>query len=998
MGLFDAFANPPREYRQAPFWFWNHRLDKDILGWQIEQMDEKGLGGFVMHARHGLITPYLSEAWFDCIRFCCERAAELGMTSWAYDERDWPSGPAGGTVIADKANRLSYLRFDVRDIEGPQQISLGPDVVSAYGARPGEPLQRLDRNICDVPAGPWRLATALRFECPAILWFESYLDTLDPAACAAFIRSTYGRHVQELGDLKDLGLAGFFTDEPALSTYPDDLSRIPWTTGLPAAFQLRKGYDLLDQLPDFFAGDPAGAQIRYDYWDVATSLFEESFFKQVATWCETHGLKMIGHPLGEEPLFFQFRCLGNIFNHMKHFHMPGMDHLGLRIGKGSPLAMTPKMVASAALLAGRSRTMTETFGESGWGLSLRDMKWMADWQIVNGINYLIPHAFYYSVSGRRKKDSPPSEFIQAPFWPYYRQFADYTARLTAALTPADGEVAQSHGAKIALLYPMSSIWADFVPGKEASPSIVEMERQFAPLGEALLAAHRDFVVVDEASFAGAQVGEKTFSVNGLTFEALVIPPLTSLREETLDVVRRVAASCVVTAAPGGPVRVLKGRGPALGDSVDLAAIPGIRILAGLRPKDVGEALASVVPEVIIESVSKSAISQDIYYLRRRKDGKVLYFFANTSDKPVAATLSLEDIGYAEIWNPETGKSSAAPGQRVENSRLTLPFAFPVKGSCLVVVDPAQPVAMCPISEFRAGTRISLCSEGSYLDLWRFSPNNGSLYALRNWELRMENRGHFTELRYATQFMMPENLGNMRLILDEVPTWPQNVPEAARPLVAHETRAEVLLDGEPLKDELPWEIDPQFRVLDMRGRCEPGTHQIEIVIKNSGWFPQPPLGEYVWLAGDFRLDPGGASPGLSGFDGSSSSLGPSSVDGTPCLIPIRGVKTGPWEGQGHPFFSGTASYYSDIELPPEVEGRRVFLDAGRVGDVLDLEVNTRSAGVRAWPPYRIEVTGLVHRGWNQFVLKVTNSARNLFEGPDPNCPSGLLDEVWLEIEQ
>jgi hypothetical protein len=68
MGLLESFSNPSNEFRQAPFWFWNHRLDKATLEWQIGQMHEKGLGGYVMHARHGLMTPYLSDEWFACIR------------------------------------------------------------------------------------------------------------------------------------------------------------------------------------------------------------------------------------------------------------------------------------------------------------------------------------------------------------------------------------------------------------------------------------------------------------------------------------------------------------------------------------------------------------------------------------------------------------------------------------------------------------------------------------------------------------------------------------------------------------------------------------------------------------------------------------------------------------------------------------------------------------------------------------------------------------------
>ena len=951
MSLREVFLCPPAEFRQAPFWFWNHRLDKSLLSWQIHQMHERGLGGFVMHARHGLITPYLSDAWFDCIRHGCAEAKALGMMAWAYDERDWPSGPAGGEAIQEPANRLSYLRLDEETVEGPIETPLHDDVVAAYadGARAGG-------RVLVLAGGKHRVAKAVRFECPAILWFESYLDTLSAAACQAFLRSTYDRYEAKLGNLSELGLAGFFTDEPALSTYPDDLTRIPWTPSLPEAFEQAKGYDLLDRLPDMFSAGEAGAQVRYDYWDVATSLFEEAFFKAISAWCEKRGLQLIGHPLGEEPLFFQFRCLGTIFKYLKHQHMPGMDQLTISIGKGAPFSMTPKMIESAALLAGRERTMTETFGESGWGLALREMKWMADWQMVHGINYFIPHGFYYSVSGRRKKDSPPSEFYQAPYWPYYRTFADYTARVTAAMTGGE------HVAKIAVLYPMASVWADFVPGPEIPETVMKMEKAFAPLGEALLSIHRDFVVVDEDHLAHAEVADGMFTVSGLRFEALVMPVMTRISQKALEAVRRVAEKATVIAVGIDRLGVLDG---APAETVDLGDIKGIVKVASEDAAALAGALDGITPDVSIDG------APDVYYLHRRKEGKDLYFVANTGHDAVDAELSLETIGAAEFWDPETGEASPAPGQRESEGRLTIPLHLAPMGSRLIAVDPAAPVLAYSEPAFHPEQRIKVC-EG----FWHFTPFNGNFLTLKDWRMTIRTRHKVTELTYSTEFIPTEEITNLRLILDGVPEHPYGVPEAARPLVRHETYSTVLLDGEAVTEERPWEIDPAFRVLDLEGRCEPGTHRLDIVIRNQGWFPQPGLEEYVWLVGDFMTDLSEAAPRLSA---------------------VRGVKCGPWEDQGFPFFSGTAAYAADVTLPADLPGKRVFLDAGRVGSLLEVEVNGQTAGVRAWPPYRVDLTQYVWPGEvNMLVLKVTNSMRNVFEGPDEDRPSGLLDDVWIEI--
>ena len=54
--------------RGAPFWSWNDDLDVKELRRQVREMARAGLGGHMMHARIGLVTPYLGKEWMDCIR------------------------------------------------------------------------------------------------------------------------------------------------------------------------------------------------------------------------------------------------------------------------------------------------------------------------------------------------------------------------------------------------------------------------------------------------------------------------------------------------------------------------------------------------------------------------------------------------------------------------------------------------------------------------------------------------------------------------------------------------------------------------------------------------------------------------------------------------------------------------------------------------------------------------------------------------------------------
>ena len=105
------FRNPTAEYRGAPFWAWNNRLDRETLLRQIDVLRDMGMGGFHMHSRVGLATPYLGEAFLDMVRACNEKARENNMLSWLYDEDRWPSGAAGGRVTKDHRYRSRYLLF-----------------------------------------------------------------------------------------------------------------------------------------------------------------------------------------------------------------------------------------------------------------------------------------------------------------------------------------------------------------------------------------------------------------------------------------------------------------------------------------------------------------------------------------------------------------------------------------------------------------------------------------------------------------------------------------------------------------------------------------------------------------------------------------------------------------------------------------------------------------------------------------------------------------------
>jgi len=96
--VIELFKDPPKEYRIQPFWFLNRGFDEQELRRQIAEMDDKGVGGAILHCRHGLSVEYMSDEWLDMIAVCIDEMKKRGMEAWLYDEDDWPSGTVGGRL------------------------------------------------------------------------------------------------------------------------------------------------------------------------------------------------------------------------------------------------------------------------------------------------------------------------------------------------------------------------------------------------------------------------------------------------------------------------------------------------------------------------------------------------------------------------------------------------------------------------------------------------------------------------------------------------------------------------------------------------------------------------------------------------------------------------------------------------------------------------------------------------------------------------------------
>ncbi|MCK4325034.1 MAG: hypothetical protein KAW89_10920, partial [Armatimonadetes bacterium] len=547
------FAQPDNRFRFAPFWFLNHELTEAETRWQVREMNEHGVGGFILHARHGLITPYLGNEWMDNLAVAIDEAKKLGMKAYLYDENNWPSGPADGQVFHENPQyRMSacYVseEFDVSSQKVAREIDTGDELLAAIAVplEDGQPVGFPENcvNLVDSVEGhtltwkadgDWRIFVFGREWDRRGGFFDGYVDTLNADAIARFIELTHTQYAERFSDEFGATVDGIFTDEPHMSPHRGD--SVVWTSNLPGEFEWRSGYSLLPVLPALFCDmGPQTARFRSDYRRTVAHLFATNYMKQLYDFCDEHRLNHIGHLLADGELTSGTRCTGDYFQAAQWLHWGGCDYLGSRTW---PQPRTPdsghpgnnvaavKFAASTAHLMNKPVVMNECFGlGKQWAIDLRTLKWMGDFVIALGTNLLEPHAFYYSIQGFRKWECPPGEFYQSPFWRYYRVLSDYIGRLSALFR--DGQ----HIADVAFFYPVKSMWAEMDP--DQNETTIRLNASFDQLTRLLLKLNYDFDFVSEEMLQQASFGDGQVTINDPdgqpteSFKVLAMPATTAI--------------------------------------------------------------------------------------------------------------------------------------------------------------------------------------------------------------------------------------------------------------------------------------------------------------------------------------------------------------------------------------------------------------------------------------------------------------------------------------
>ncbi|NLM11298.1 MAG: hypothetical protein GX213_11090 [Clostridiaceae bacterium] len=547
----SLFQNPTSEYRCTPFWAWNKKLDWSEMEHQIEIFKEMGMGGFHIHSRIGLNTPYLSDEFMEYVKKCNIKAKELDMLTWLYDEDKWPSGFGGGFVTKNHDFRSRYLLFSPYLHEDgyyergiPRENRLGIDgsltLLAKYKVKIKNgylhSFKRIKSNDDDTDGDTWY---AYRIVSGDLSWFnnQAYVDTLNREAIKKFIEVTHERYYKVLGEEFSKSVPAIFTDEPQFvlkQNLADPYSKqevgIPYTDTFEESFKQRFKCSFLDNLPEIFweLEDNKVSRIRYWYHEHIAELFASSFADTLGKWCREHNIMLTGHMMAEDTLESQTRSLGEAMRSYRSFDLPGVDILANRYEYS-----TVKQAQSAARQYGKPGVLSELYGVTNWDFDFRGHKLQGDWQAAMGVSVRVPHLSWMGMGGESKRDYPSPIDAHSPWYKKYHLIEDHFSRVNVCMTRGVPDV------NIGVIHPIESYWLMWGPNSQTKQKRKRLQENFENIINWLLFSNFDFDFISESMVPELHEGSEGnyTQIGNMKYEVLIVPELITIRESTISLLK-----------------------------------------------------------------------------------------------------------------------------------------------------------------------------------------------------------------------------------------------------------------------------------------------------------------------------------------------------------------------------------------------------------------------------------------------------------------------------
>ena len=769
-------------------------------------------------------------------------------------------------------------------------------------------------------------------------------DKMSKAALDAHWDAFMGKILADVGPL-----AGKSLDTSLIDSY--EVGNQDWTPNFRAEFQKRRGYDPLKYLPTFARHviDSPAVTERF-LWDMrrtVADLFAENYFVHFAELCRQHGLLN-----ATEPYTGPFESLQS--------GAPADVVMG-EFWSGSQGHSSVKMAASIAHIYGKTIVAAESFtaapgSQSGrWLEDPYSLKTLGDLMYCQGLNRYIFHRYAMQPWTNRWPGMTMGQWgfhfdRTVTWWEQGKPWIDYISHCEFLL---------QQGRAVAD--------AAYFTGESAP---VEMR-----VGYPALPAGYDYDAINaDVLLHGATVKNGRITLaSGANYAVLILPPDdVNMTPPVLKRLRELVRAGATVLGPrpqhspslaefpkcDAQVKELAEElwGKCNGTSVQENPVGKGRIVCGQSLAEIFDA-QKLKPDFETQGADANA---RLAYAHRVADGADIYFVSNQRRQFDSADCTFRVSGkIPELWHPDTGVIEPAAVWRTQDGRTTVRLEFEPAGSVFVVFRQAAGSADHVIAA--SGIFPTQLSASQKLEIRR------AIYISTDGVGDLDVTAIVSKLLHEGQPVVASNevLGH-------------------DPAANHvkQLRVDYLFDGKPGHTIVP---ENERLKLPMATTAAPAP---QWEVKADAGSPAVK----AWGNGQVEVRTAGGKtlrakaanlPAPLEISGGWDLSFPTNWGAPPSVKLDKLISWADHANTGVRYFSGTATYEKDIEIPADClsAGRELWLDLGAVKNFAEVSLNGHDFGVLWKPPFRVNVTAAAKQGGNKLVVKVTNLWPNRLIGDE-----------------
>jgi hypothetical protein len=728
-----------------------------------------------------------------------------------------------------------------------------------------------------------------------------------------------------------------------------------WTPEFRKEFQKRRGYDPLKYLPTFTRRVMDSPEVTERFlWDMRRTfadLFADNYYAHFTELCREHGLKSDIEPYTGPYESLQSGALA--------------DTVMGEFWQGLPIDPSIKLASSVAHIYGKTICGAEAYTawNGNWQEDPYALKRLGDLAFCQGINRYYFHR--YAMQPWTKPGRWPG-MSMGPFGINFERTATW--------------------------WNQGQAWIEYLTRCEymlqQGPTVVDaayFDGQSAPVvtrvGKPPLPAGYDFDAVDaDVLLHGATVKNGRITLaSGASYAVLILPPDdVNITPPVLQSIRDLVRAGATVVGPR-PVR-----SPSLENYPDCDAkvksmadelwgnCDGVSVMEHPDGKGRivwGKSLADVFAAQKLQpdfEVKGGSSDTQLAYIHRVAGEADIYFVSNQRPQTEAAECTFRVGGKVpELWHPDTGVIEPAPVWSASGDRTTVRLNFDPTGSVFVIFR--QPAG--------SGNHLVAVNDGSAAESAPKLEIQRAVYGAAD---GTDGTDVTSTLSQAVQD------GQLTIKVANDAFGGDPAPEHAK-----ELRVDYTLDGQPAH-----EAKSEGEILSLpaeSGSSRPLQWETSVAADGSSLVKAWANGRAELHFADGKVLHAVAAdvPAPQDVTGQGTLNFPPNWGAPPSVTLDDLISWTDHPTDGVRYFSGTATYEKDIDIPADDlrAGRELWLDLGAVKNLATVSLNGKDLGILWKPPFRVNITSAAKPGANHLTLQVTNLWPNRIIG-DERLPTDV----------